>query len=68
MSLSQTISIAVGAIVVAFIDWRLMFGLTALTGLVCGLVVSLRPAPTPAVVAAIADDLIDAPSSPRSSQ
>ena len=55
MSLSQTISIAIGAIVVGFVDWRLMFGLTALTGLVCGLVLSLRPAPTPAVVASIAD-------------
>ncbi|HEY9483137.1 MAG TPA: MFS transporter [Micromonosporaceae bacterium] len=64
MSLSQTISIAVGAIVVAFIDWRLMFALTALTGLVCGLVLSLRPAPTPAVVASIADDPIDVPVEP----
>jgi MFS family permease len=55
MSLSQTISIAIGAIVVAFIDWRLMFGLTALTGLICGLTLILRPAPTPAIVTSIAD-------------
>ena len=37
-------------------DWRLMFGLTALTGLACGLVLWLHPAPTPAIVASIADE------------
>jgi MFS family permease len=65
MSLSQTISIAVGATIVGFVDWRLMFGLTALTGLVCGLVLSLRPAPTPAVVASIADHPLDRPAEPE---
>ena len=68
MSLSQTISIAIGATVVAFIDWRLMFGLTALTGLVCGLVLSLRPAPTPAIVASIADEPLITPSTCRPSR
>jgi MFS family permease len=55
MTLAQTISIAVGAAVVAFVDWRLMFGLTAATAIACGVVLALRPAPTPAIAASIAD-------------
>jgi MFS family permease len=55
MSFAQTVSIAVGAVIVGFVDWRLMFGLTAATGVACGLVVVMRPASTPAVVASIAD-------------
>src|SRR5262249_46674893 len=55
MSFAQTISIAVGAAVVAFVDWRLMFGLTAATAVACGGVLALRPAPTPAIAASLAD-------------
>lgn len=55
MSLSQSVSIAAGAAIVAVLDYRLMFGVTAATSLVCGLVTVLRPAPAPSVVASVAD-------------
>src|SRR5262249_10087096 len=55
MTAAQTVSIAVGAAIVGVVDWRLMFGLTGLTALGCGLALALRPAAAPPVVASIAD-------------
>lgn len=55
LTLSQSISIAVGAAVVAVLDWRLMFGISAATAVACGLVMALRPAPAPEVQASVAD-------------
>jgi MFS family permease len=54
-TLSQSVSIAAGAAVVAVLDWRLMFGISAATAVGCGLVMVMRPAPAPAVQASVAD-------------
>lgn len=55
MSLFQSVSIAAGAAIVGVLDYRLMFGVTAATGLACGLAMVLRPAPVPEVAASVAD-------------
>lgn len=55
LSLAQTVSIAAGAAIVSYLDWRAMLGLPALTALACGCALTLRPASAPAVAASAAD-------------
>ncbi|HEU0239655.1 MAG TPA: MFS transporter [Micromonosporaceae bacterium] len=60
MSIAQTASIAIGAVIVGVVDWRLMFALPAVTAFGCGLSVLVRPAAAPAVVASLADSAVPA--------
>ncbi|HWB38509.1 MAG TPA: MFS transporter [Rugosimonospora sp.] len=60
LTLAQTVSIAAGAVLVSYVDWRVMLGLPALTALACGLVLTGRPAPTPQRVASTADEPVPA--------
>lgn len=52
---AQSISIAAGAALVTVLDFRVMFALSGAAALVCAVLMIVRPAPTPEVVASVAD-------------
>lgn len=57
----QTLCIALGAGLVAFVDYRIMLGAVAAVAAACMLVLLLRPAPEPELAESIADRAADRP-------